>query len=64
MLSRDQVQDALDTAHAVGLLDQGGAAEVIATFDAASPFRAARLTNRMPPSHANANVDSATFPEC
>ncbi len=41
MLSREQVQETLANAHALGLLEHDACAEVIATFDAASPFRAA-----------------------
>ncbi|HEX8611958.1 MAG TPA: hypothetical protein VF800_11785 [Telluria sp.] len=61
MLSRVQVQETLGIANALGLLDQGAAAEVLATFDPGSPFRAVlSLADCM---HAHVKVDdTASLP--
>lgn len=58
MLSHVHVQETLDIASALGLLDQAAAAEVLATFDAASPFRAVLdLADCM---HVHIKVDDTT----
>ncbi|NHZ98515.1 hypothetical protein [Massilia sp. CCM 8734] len=61
MLARDQVQKTLGIANALGLLDQGAADDVLASFDAGSPFRAVlEVANCM---HVHIKVDeTASLP--
>ena len=61
MLSRDQVEQTLNLARTLALLDDGAAAEVLAVFDGASPFRDALDAAQC--MHAHIKVDdTATLP--